>query len=361
MQHQIETITDSSQFAAIFSDYYAGSPTGIKLTGSTIPAEFVGYTEGAALFRVPNIKNLPGECLIIAKKNNRIIYGSMKQMEQKKEQLFIFSPVKFQIISAARKEERHSIPENGQGKKIIFVTNLMSNILIENDMAMQKKKLDKIRDHIIEGLDKAYEQTRVYFCSDGGIDQRMRYFYSQKKPIFIPDFREEGASPDLEQHRLFISNIYATDYSLKNSSFVSEMSVPFLFQMKMAYGYVQINSRNKLGDSAFKNLRQYAVSVDQLFTRNSIFRPSTEKFLVSDVSKKGFSIAFRERKFIRYFKENSTMTLDMILANDKKAGIYTAIRHITTRDNKIINIGFEILEMDALGEVSYEEFLESVK
>jgi hypothetical protein len=55
------------------------------------------------------------------------------------------------------------------------------------------------------------------------------------------------------------------------------------------------------------------------------------------------------------------MTLDMILANDKRASIYTAIRHITTRDNKVINIGFEIIEMDALGEVNYEEFLGSVK
>jgi hypothetical protein len=298
MQHQIETITDSSQFNAVFNDYYAGSPVAIKLSSSTIPAEFLGYSDGSALFRVPNIKNLPAECLIITKKNNRIVYGSMKQIQQKKEQVFLFNPVRFQIIYTARKEERHSIPENGQGKQIIFVTNLMSNILIENDMAMQKKKLDKIRDHIIEGLDKAYEQTRVYFCCDGGIDQRMRYFYLQAKPLFVPDFRDEGASRDLEQHRFFISNIYATDYSLKNSLFISEMSVPFLFQMKMPYGYVQINSRNKLEDSAFKNLRQYAVSVDLLFTKNAYSGPPVKNFFVSDVSKKvSPSLSGRENSY----------------------------------------------------------------
>ena len=193
------------------------------------------------------------------------------------------------------------------------------------------------------------------------IDPRMKYFSSYKKPIYIPDINNEASAPDIEQYRHYINNVYITDYVIKNSGLISEISVPFLFQMKMPYGYLQVNSRTVMKDTSLRNIKQYAVSVDQLFTKNRIFRPSEDRFIVVNVSRKGFGIAFKDRKFIRYFKENSTVTVDMILSDNIRIPIYAVIRHISIQENKVIMVGFEILEMDALGEVAYEEFLDTVK
>ena len=139
MQHQILTITEQARFSELLENYYKNSKIIVKLTNDTVQAEYLGNNNGMAAFKVHSVKNLPKDCLIIAKKGSELVYGSMKQLEQQEDQLFIFQPLRFQIISSARREERINV-QQGQGKQIIFITNMISNVLIDNDMVMEKKK-----------------------------------------------------------------------------------------------------------------------------------------------------------------------------------------------------------------------------
>lgn len=358
MGHQIETVTDKERFPEILDTHYKGSRVIVKLSNGNAIAEYAGRSESTVAFKVHNVKNLPKECLFISRDNYRFICGTMKQIEQQEDQLFIFTPEKFQIISSERREQRLST--GGEGKQIIFITNIMSNMLLSNDMILEKKKIDKIREHIEDGLDKAYENIRVYFISDRMLDARMKFFLTNPKPIFIPDIKEEASAEDADIYRNYINNIYSADYIFKNSKISSEISIPFLYQMKMPYGYIQINSLNKLDKNIFKNLKQYSAGVARIFDQNRIFKPSMDRFLVADVSKNGFGIAFRDRKLLRQFKENTNVTLDMRLPESSRASIYATVRHITIRETKIISVGFEIIEMDAIGETAYEDFLNSI-
>ena len=54
------------------------------------------------------------------------------------------------------------------------------------------------------------------------------------------------------------------------------------------------------------------------------------------------------------------MSVDIILPGGNKAALFAVVRHITTKDNKIILVGFEVLDIDAIGEVHYDEFLASL-
>jgi hypothetical protein len=103
------------------------------------------------------------------------------------------------------------------------------------------------------------------------------------------------------------------------------------------------------------------MSADEIINRTKFFPVSEEKLLVADMSKNGLGVVFKDRRFIRYFKERCQVFFDLILPEEKKAAIHAEIRNIVLMENKIIKIGCEIKEMDALSEVNYEEFLETTQ
>jgi len=361
MAHEIKTITDTTLFGQILDNYFRDSKPEVRLSNGHVSSQFLGYNEGKAAFKVFNVKNLPADCLIITRKETELVYAHMKNIGQEEDQLFIFVPEKFQIIYTERKEERISTPADEGGKKLVFITNIISDFLIENYLSQEQKKIETIRDKITEALDKSFEYIRVCFASDGTMDSRMKFFNTSITPIFIPDLNRKELAKDEATYNFYINNIYVTDYYIKNHKYISEISVPLLYQMKMPYGYIQVNSTNPMNEAMFRSLKQFSVQADALFTQHKIFKPADERFIVTNISKKGFAIAFKERKFIRYFKENRAVSLDMILPGNKKASIYAMVRHITTNEKKIILIGLEILETEALGEVNYDEYIDSLK
>jgi len=135
--------------------------------------------------------------------------------------------------------------------------------------------------------------------------------------------------------------------------------VPILYHGKIPYGYIQINSEKPLTDGIFSVIRRMGVVTDELFKKYKIFIPENDRLLVADASASGIGIVFRERKYIRYFKEGSYVIGDILLPNGTKANVLTVVRNITLMENKIIKVGCQIKDIDALSEVHYHEYLES--
>jgi len=359
MSQEIHTISDPSQFEHLLSNYFKGNAVQIRLPNSNLPATFLGYSDGNAAFQVLSIKNLPVECTFVVKKGMNLIYGLFKQVRQEEDNLFVFVPQRFQIITIERKHDRTDVPSGGGGKKLLFVTSMVSDYMLENYLDDSEKTVDRIKDKIIADFDNAYEHIKIFLANDGMTDMRMKYFYAHKKPIFVPDLDHPEKAADTSQVNDFINNIYPLDHYMKNNNFKSEVSIPLLYMMKMPYGYIQINSKSPMAETVLRNMKHLATIGSSYFDKMKIFKPAEERFIVVNVSKKGFAVAFKERKFIRYFKKGSTMAVDMILPGEKKAALFTVVRHITTKDNKIILVGFEILDIDAIGEVDYDEFLKT--
>lgn len=360
MSQEIHTINDPAQFEHILNSYYKGTSVQIRVTGGVLPANFLGYSDGNAAFQVQNIKNLPAECTFMVKKGLHLIYGYFKQVRQDEGNLFVFLPQRFQIIAIQRSEERAGLPSEGGGKKLVFITNIVSDFMLVNSLEDAEKTVDRIKEKIVDDFDNAYEHIKVFLTSDGITDMRMKYFHTHKKPIYVPDLDNPDKAPDVEQVNNFINNIHPTDYYFKNSNFKSEISIPLLYMMKMPYGYIQINSKVPMPETVLRNMKQLATMASGYFEKLKIFKSTDERFIVVNISKKGFAIAFKERKFIRYFKKGSAIAVDMILPGDNKASVFSVVRHITTKENKVIIVGFEILDIDAIGEVHYDEFIETI-
>jgi hypothetical protein len=121
-----------------------------------------------------------------------------------------------------------------------------------------------------------------------------------------------------------------------------------------------LNNKNLLSSSTLSLAKNFAVTIDELLNKEKIFPKSEEKLIIANMSKNGLGIVFKEKKHIRYFKENNLVYFDILLPGKKIASILALVRNITIFENTIIKVGCSIEEIDALSEVNYDEFLESL-
>jgi hypothetical protein len=361
MAELIKTITDKSLFEKIFYKFFFKNNVFLKTKSGDLKIEFFGYTDGMAALKIPYLKNMYESCLIFTRNESYTIYANLKLVEKQEDDSYIFIPVKFQIISAMRREDRKIVDIGGQGKNIIYVTSVISDFIIQNSLAMESKKVDHVKEIVRFDLEKQFKQVRIFFCNEGMTDIRMKYFYENKTPFLVSDINKKELAKDEALFNYYINNIYGKDYQLINrKNLVSEVSVPILYKARIPYGYIQCNGAAPLSESALLIVKRMAIVVEELFNKYKVFPVSDERLLVSDVSKKGVGIVFKERRFIRYFKENSYVYFDLNLPDNKRTACLAVIRNIGIMENKIIKVGCEIRELDALGEVNYEEYLDSL-
>jgi len=352
---KIKTVTDKSSFEKIFYAYFINSEVYLKLEGGNISVKFFGYTDGQVAFKITQMKNVPEECLVVVPTAKFTIHLSLRYVEKAEDTVFVFEPVRFQFIGAAQEGS-----DTDDGKKLIYIASIISDFIIQNTIVQRIKKVDAIKEQIFDEIENAFDYYRIYLCNEGP-DMRMKYFLNQRTALFIPDFQK----PDKKREKLvnfYLSNIYAKDNILKNRrEITSEISVPFLYQGKMPYGYMQVNGKSPFGESTLSSVKKLTIHIDELFMNNNIFYKTPEKFIVNKLWKTGFGIVFKERKYIRYFKDRSLVYCDMMLPGNRRVSVLSAVSDISILPNKTITVGFEIQEMDALGEVSYEEYVQSIE
>jgi hypothetical protein len=364
MPDQIKTISEKATFEKILIKFFQNNNVFLKTKTGDLKIQFVGYSNDIAAFRIPFLKSISGNCLIFTRIESNTIHALVKYQEKQGEDIFTFIINKFQIITRARGEERKTIgtPQRGQSKDIIFVTNLISHSIIQNSLAMETKKIERIKEFVQKQMSEAFNYVKIFFCNESKVDSRMNYFTTNKRPIFIPQIANtEKEESSQEKYNYYINNIYSKDHFLQNrTEYISEISVPLLYKLKMPYGYIQLNNTNILSSSTLTIAKKFAVTIDELLNKENVFPRSAEKLIVSNVSRNGIGIVFKERKYIRYFKEHNSVYFDLLLPESKTASILAIVRNITIMENNIILIGCSIEEIDALSEVNYSEFLDTI-
>jgi len=357
----LSTITYRDNFQELFDRYFSNNEAFLRANQGTIPVTFFGFTGDRAAFKVPHVKNMGQEVTIFSRNGNETIYAFLSFFEQQEAGVFIFVPQRVQVITQDRKENRRDVDEPKQNKSLVFITSIMSDFILQNQISFSLKKIDNIREIIQERLDSVALKVRLFLCNELKRDPRMRYFKTQRVPIYIPDFTRTDEK-DRDKINYYINNIHAQDHLLKNNKdYISEISIPLLYKGKMPYGYLLINSTMALPEDVYAAMKKSTLFIDKLFTDFEIFSEAEDRMLVSNISESGFAVTINERRLIRYFKEESHVSLDMILPGQKKASILAEVRYINSQTNKTIKIGFKIIDIDALSEINFDEFLQSLK
>jgi hypothetical protein len=366
MSEQIKTISDKAVFEQIYAKFFQNNDIYLKTKNGDLKIRFFGYSkgDGIAAFKIPYIKSIHGNCLVFTRSGNNTIHALMKFAEKQDQDMFLFLTEKFQIILRARGEERKPLDgiDKSSSKSVIYITNIISYSIIQNSLAMESKKIERIKEFVGKELAEAFNFYKIFFCNEGKGDSRMQYFFKNKRPIFIPQINNNSpGESEAEKHNFYINTIYSKDHFLQSKKeYVSEISVPILYRLKLPYGYIQLNNKSLFTSSTLSLAKKFAISIDELLNKENVFPKVNDKLIVSNMSKKGLGIVFKERKHIRYFKENNLVFFDILLPDNKVSSVLAIVRNITLSENNIIQIGCSIEEIDAISEVNYDEFLETL-
>ncbi len=360
MAGSIETITDREKFSHILDTYFTRTSVFLRTKSGDLNIQYLGFSEGRVAFRIPRVKNTPELVLVLTRHGESTIYTTLKYVENN-EDTFIFLPVKFQIISGERKEARTTVTIEGNDKNVIFASNMMSDFLIQNCLMANEKKLDIIRESLIFDLQQKFDRIRIVFMHESKNDPRLKHIQQSTTPIFIPDI---GVAPDeknLQSFNHYINEIYAKDYKLtSDKTLISEATVSVLYRNLIPYGYIQVNNRRVMTEGFLTVVKRMAIVVSEYFKKENIIPVVKERFLISDLSHRGMGVVFRDRRLTRYFRQGGLVSFDMMLPTNKKVIIGAVVRNVIFNDNGIIKVGFEIKDIDALSEVNYDEYLESI-
>lgn len=356
MPDQIKTVTNREQFQFLFDNFFAGHQVYIKTSSGALSLQYLGYSEGNVAFRIPHVKSFPENAIVFTRHGGHTIYLSMKNIE-KSSDTFIFIPVKFQIITESRKEDRKLVDIEG-GKSVIYMNNFISDYIIQRGLATSEKKIDKVKEIAEFELKKKFDHVKIIFLNEVKSDPRLNHVLNSGKLIFIPNLNE-NPDPSLEDdYSYYLENIYKSDISLSSRHrYISEVLAPVMYNFIIPYGYVQVNSAQALSEGMSQVCRRMAIVIDQLFVKNDLFHPLDTKFLVADLSRSGMGFVFKEKKYLRYFEEKSKIMYDIMLPTRKKAVIGAVIRNITFLENNIIKVGCEITAMDDNSRANYDEFI----
>lgn len=357
MPDLIKTVTDKSQFQFLLDNFFKSAPVFIKTSSGSINLQYIGYSDGNVAFRIPLVKSSPESVVVFTRHKTNTIYLSMKYIERS-EDTFIYIPLKFQIISESRKEDRKLVGIEG-GKSIMYLNNFITDYIIERGLATADKKIDKVKEFAEFELKKKFDLVKIVFINESKSDNRLKHIISTSKAIYMPNLNVDPDPLKVEEHNFYINHIYRSDISLSSrNKYVSEITVPIMYNDVIIYGYLQVNSSQPVTDGMYAVVRRMSIALNQLMVKHQLFFPLEDRFLVADISHKGMSFVFKEKKFLRFFEEGTKVNFDILLPTQKKALVGAIIRNITFLENRIIKTGCEIFKMDTTSKANYDEFIE---
>ncbi|MFC1669107.1 hypothetical protein ACFL20_01845 [Spirochaetota bacterium] len=358
MPKVIENITDETQFEAAYNKHFHNRSAYIKTSEMNISVNFKSYREGKVTLSIENSFDETDGVLFAKIDNDRVVYSKLSYIRKIDDHSYIFKPESIHIVDATRKEERKGVDSKNKGN--IYISNIISDFTIKDCLSNQHRKVDFIRDKIIQKLSDKFKYARVYFPGDKNPDKRLMYFYSKRVPIFNPNKNdEEYHKKDTKFYKFYNTSLHQSDKKLDWKGLISEISVPLMYKMMFPFGYIQINHNAVLSEDDYSSVRKLGSSFSEVFSKNDIIKTSDDKILITDLSKNGLGIVFKERSLIKHFKDGSYIFFNIFMPDNKTVSVVCIIRNINFIKNSIFKVGCELIEMDALGETYYDELIES--
>ncbi|MFH0977432.1 MAG: hypothetical protein V1874_16760 [Spirochaetota bacterium] len=356
----VTTYSDAASFDKIFNNEFTKFQSFIKDNQTVIRVKFLSFADNKLLFEIKDFYIIEKDYLILCRNTSGYtFYAFLKFLEKKDSVTYIFSPVKIQVVYTPRKEERIILDPQNKLNHRLFIANMISEYIIKNSLEYNKKKKKAIEDTIKIKLEQSFDHIRLYFLQYGK-DDRMNYFKDNIRPIFIADIHNEPEDKHKEFYHYYIKNIYSNDNNLTNNrQLISEISVPIVYRMKIPYGYVQVNNKSPFAESAMQVVKKMAVITNELLNKHGFFPQAEERIAVSDVSKSGLGVIFKDKQCIKYFSKDQLVYFDLVLPDNTKSNMLAGVQNISINGSSY-KVGCKIIEIDALSEVNYFDFLESL-
>ena len=356
---ELQTITQRNLFERYFRQFFQKNNTFVKSQTGNVEVNYLGYFKGIAALHFPITLNNPHYCILFSRLYENIGVASMNFFSQKDRDILLFSPQKFQIITKPRAGERHSLGINNQS--IVLMNSVMTENVIHESLSNKKDRVRAITETIEFQKKDNFNYMKLFFLHYDKNDLRMKFFKRGNSILAIDNIHQKPVAYENSIKSFYLNNIYKRDSELKNrEELVSEVSVPLLYNRSLPFGYIQVNSSSRLTKSHMSIIQRMAILAQDMTRELKLFSDVTQRFLLSDVSQRGFSVVFKDKRFVKIFKENDLVFSELQFYGKKKAHLLSSVRHIDLLSNGNIKIGFMLMNSDETSKAVYNNFLNSV-
>ena len=354
MNPEVKKITDRNIMYDYLKKLFTRKPVFLKTEKLNIETSSFVFNEDGVIFTLAVPVPEDNISLYIRNGNELLVARALIVSRSGNENKCTVSEIR--IMSIPRKEERVNAAVTTNGGHV-YISNIISDFTLKENFEDNKRKILALKDDLEEKLGKKYDKVKVYAVSDQKNDLRMNYFLKERKPYFIQDVTRH--SDDDPQYKYYVDTIYSEEHEA-NRRMISEIAVPFLYRYMMPFGYLRVNSAKALSDEDYSALKKSGMSISTFFTNDkTIIKSSSDRIYITDLSMTGLGVIFKERVYIKHFREESLIIFTVFMPGDRTSVVMCEVKNITILKNGIYRVGCSILNFDAIGEVNYSEYLES--
>ncbi len=355
----IKTYTDEASLKDIFNNSFSRFHTYLKKQDSAQLVKFKDYADGNVSFIVGKNEIKKNSLIFCRDNSNNSIFAYLELLNKQEENTYLFKPLKVVVSYSPRLEERKILNPQGIVSHRIYMINMISEFIIRNSLDVYKKTISHIEKTIKFKLDKLFTNIRIFFINYGK-DIRMEYFKKNITPIFIQDINKEPDEKNKNIYNFYLNEVLpAETETTGDKKLISEIAVPIVYNMKIAYGFVRVNSSLPFDESSMQIIKKMAVIVNELLKKHNIFPKSEDRIQIFDISKNGIGIIFKDKKCFKYFSEDQLLYFDLLLPDNKKVNVLSQVRNVLIKGNHY-QVGCKIIDIDALSEVHFDEYLQSI-
>ncbi len=364
MDNKAVRITEKDLIYDTFQKRFTGGKIYIKSSDLNIEAESFSFSDGIITLSCSRVNACLDGMLLYVRDGDEVIFSRVKLVRESGKGIFEYEPLDIQILQMPRREERKSVGsiEKSEAPRL-YITGIISDFSVNDCINSSRRRADAIKDELIKKLQNVYSNSEIVFLNDKMKDFRMLYLKKERKPLYIRNLKDvddpEKVRTD-EDLKFYKTYILPGELSGLRGKIVSEICVPLLYKMMLPFGYVRTSSLAELTEQDFSAIRKFGMSASTVYTNDKqIIVSSDDRIAVTDMSLSGLGIFFKEKTLIKHFKEESLIIFTLILPDKKQATMLCEVKNISLIKNYIYRIGCEILNIEALGEVNYTEYLET--
>ncbi len=341
-----QTITSRDQIEEIYNIFLKNRPAHIRYSGQNIKVKCSDCINGKVVIDIPFETDLPDPVIVHSSLENKTIHLYLKKAGKANFDNTIFDITKCNLIVSARGSSRHRISHDKDHKKVVYITDFITDTIVGNSILSESNKLSAIFNRAETELLKTFSTVRFMTKNEGQHDIRMQYISKRGKGIIIRKIDDPNPD-DKEGYDFYMKNIFLVEKPVKMRKLsFSEAVLPLYYRDKIPYGYLKVAKDSNLNDSDLKLAEKYVKSIEQYLHKLDIFPVVPDKIIVHEVSSAGLSVLQHEKKNSRHFKIGSQFCYDLVIPDNKKVHLLARIKHNSPGGNGIIRTGFEIEKID---------------
>ncbi len=340
--NEMEIIREPEKIRELYNSCFSGKTVFMKYYNNDIRVKCHGYSVGHVVIAIPYLKSIPDPAVIFSFDDNNIIHLNLKKTAAIQQDLFQFAITRCYLVPSSRNQNRRSIELTSENKNLIYITNLITETMINNSLIISHNKINTILSYAEKKMKQKFLFVKMTTAMEIPHDPRMQYIYANNEGYVISRLGKNNYKKT-PAYEYYMNYIYPGERTIKTGLYrISEGIFPIFYKRKIPYGYLRINKETEFTETEILMAENLIRSIEEQFCKMNVFPVMNDKILVMDISAGGFSTLQNQKKNARLFKNGNLVCCDIVLPDRREINILAKISYNKSKDNGLIRSGMKI-------------------